>query len=44
VRVKNLYEIKKGISEGEKVAIGANFLLDSESRLNAATSGSIPGK
>ncbi len=39
VRVRNVCEIKKGVSEGENVAIGANFLLDSESRLNAATGG-----
>ncbi len=37
-RVRNLYEIKKGISEGEQVVTGANFLLDSESKLKAATS------
>ena len=44
VRVRNLYEIKKGVSEGEKVVTGANFLLDSESRLKAAVSSGIPGK
>jgi Cu(I)/Ag(I) efflux system membrane fusion protein len=37
-RVQNFYEIKKGVSEGEKVVTGANFLLDSESKLKAATS------
>jgi Cu(I)/Ag(I) efflux system membrane fusion protein len=37
-RVKNLYEITKGISEGEKVVAGANFLLDSESQLKASVS------
>jgi len=37
-RVRNLYEIKRGVSEGEKVVTGANFLLDSESRLKAAVS------
>jgi membrane fusion protein, copper/silver efflux system len=35
-RVRNLYEIKKGVSEGEKVVTGANFLLDSESKLKAS--------
>ena len=29
------YEIKQGLNEGEKVAISGNFLLDSESRMNA---------
>jgi membrane fusion protein, copper/silver efflux system len=37
-RVRNLFEVKKGISEGEQVVTGANFLLDSESKLKAATS------
>ncbi len=36
--VRNLYEIRQGISEGEQVVTGANFLLDSESKLKAATS------
>jgi Cu(I)/Ag(I) efflux system membrane fusion protein len=36
--VRNMYEIKKGISEGEKIVTGANFLLDSESKLKAAIS------
>jgi membrane fusion protein, copper/silver efflux system len=39
-RVRNMYEIKRGVSEGEKVVSGANFLLDSESKLKAAVSGS----
>jgi Cu(I)/Ag(I) efflux system membrane fusion protein len=39
VKVRNYYEIKKGLSAGEKVATGANFLLDSESKLRAAISG-----
>ncbi len=43
VKVLNLYEIKQGISEGEKVVTGANFLLDSESKLKAAVSGSAGG-
>jgi len=37
-RVRNMYEIKKGIEEGEKVVTGASFLLDSESKLKAAVS------
>ena len=44
VQVRNLYEIKKGVSQGEKVVTGANFLLDSESKLKAATSSSSPGQ
>ncbi len=39
IRVKNLYEIKKGVAEGERVVTGANFLLDSESKLKASISG-----
>lgn len=39
VRVRNLYEIKRGLAEGEEVATGANFLLDSESKLKASLSG-----
>ena len=38
VQVRNLYEIKSGVSEGEQVVTGANFLLDSESKLKAAVS------
>jgi membrane fusion protein, copper/silver efflux system len=37
-RVRNFYEIRKGVSEGEMVVTGANFLLDSESKLKAAIS------
>jgi membrane fusion protein, copper/silver efflux system len=37
IRVHGFYEIKQGISEGEQVVTGANFLLDSESKLKAAT-------
>jgi Cu(I)/Ag(I) efflux system membrane fusion protein len=32
-------EIKKGLTEGEQVVSGANFLVDSESRLQAALEG-----
>ncbi len=38
-KIRNYYEIKAGLSAGEKVATGANFLLDSESKLKAAISG-----
>jgi Cu(I)/Ag(I) efflux system membrane fusion protein len=39
VKVRGYYEIKKGVAAGEKVVIGANFMLDSESKLKAAISG-----
>jgi multidrug efflux pump subunit AcrA (membrane-fusion protein) len=39
VKIRNYYEIKKGLSAGQHVATGANFLLDSESKLKAAISG-----
>jgi len=35
VKVRNLYEIKEGVTAGEQVVTGANFLLDSESKLRA---------
>jgi membrane fusion protein, copper/silver efflux system len=38
VRVRNLYEIRQGVMEGEQVVTGANFLLDSESKLKASVS------
>jgi membrane fusion protein, copper/silver efflux system len=39
MKVRNYYEIKSGLSAGERVATGANFLIDSESKLKAAISG-----
>jgi len=39
VKANGYYEIKSGISAGETVAVDANFLIDSESRLKAAISG-----
>jgi RND family efflux transporter MFP subunit len=39
VKVRGFYEIKKGVKAGENVVTGANFLLDSESKLKAAISG-----
>jgi RND family efflux transporter MFP subunit len=39
VKVRGYYEIKKGVKAGESVVTGANFLLDSESKLKAAISG-----
>lgn len=35
-RTEELQEIKSGISEGEKVVVSGNFLIDSESQLKAA--------
>ncbi len=40
-QVGEFYEIKEGLSEGEKVVVNGNFLLDSESRLKAAASASV---
>jgi len=39
VKMRDMYEIRHGVSEGERVVTGANFLLDSESKLRAATAG-----
>jgi RND family efflux transporter MFP subunit len=39
VKVRGFYEIKKGVEAGEAVVTGANFLLDSESKLKASISG-----
>jgi membrane fusion protein, copper/silver efflux system len=39
VKVRGFYEIKKGVQAGEDVVTGANFLLDSESKLKASISG-----
>ncbi|MBI1746750.1 MAG: efflux RND transporter periplasmic adaptor subunit [Acidobacteria bacterium] len=39
VKVRNFYEIKRGLSVGEKVVTSANFLVDSESKLLASRAG-----
>jgi RND family efflux transporter MFP subunit len=39
VKVRGFYEIKNGVKAGEDVVTGANFLLDSESKLKAAIAG-----
>jgi RND family efflux transporter MFP subunit len=39
VKVRGFYEIKKGVKAGEDVVTGANFLIDSESKLKAAILG-----
>ena len=44
VRVRNLWEVGSGLEEGETIVTGANFLLDSESKLKAAISGTSPQK
>ena len=36
---EGLYEVRSGLAEGERVAMGASFLLDSESQLKAAVAG-----
>lgn len=38
-RVGERFEVLQGLSEGERVVVSANFLLDSESSLRAALSG-----
>ena len=38
IKVRNLYEVREGLVPGEKVVIEANFMLDSESKLQAAIS------
>lgn len=39
----NLYEVKSGIEVGDEVAVSGNFLIDSESRLQAALQGMTGG-
>ncbi len=39
VKAENFYEVKSGVKPGETVALGANFLIDSESRLQAVFEG-----
>ncbi|MGQ0723546.1 MAG: efflux RND transporter periplasmic adaptor subunit [Candidatus Eiseniibacteriota bacterium] len=43
VRAGGRMEILQGVTEGDSVALGANFLLDSESRLRAAVSSASGG-
>ena len=35
-KAENFYEVKEGVQPGESVIVGANFLIDSESRLQGA--------
>jgi len=39
----DFYEVKSGLQEGEEVVVGGNFLIDSESRLQAALQGMSGG-
>ncbi|MDR4305908.1 efflux RND transporter periplasmic adaptor subunit [Chelatococcus sambhunathii] len=42
LRSEGFVEIKEGLTEGETVVVGANFLIDAESNLKAALSGLTP--
>jgi len=39
IKAGGFYEIRRGVAAGETVAVDANFLIDSESRLKSAISG-----
>ncbi len=39
LRLEDEYEVLEGLSEGERVVVSANFLIDSESKLKAALAG-----
>ncbi len=41
-RMDGLDEVRSGLADGERVAVGASFLLDSESQLRAALSAMAP--
>ncbi len=43
VKGNGLWEIVRGVSEGEPVVVNGNFLVDSESRLKAALEGAAAG-
>jgi RND family efflux transporter MFP subunit len=43
-RVGGLYQVLGGLAEGDRVVVGANFLLDSESSLRAAISAASGGR
>ena len=38
IKIRNLYEVQQGLALGERVVSEANFMLDSESKLQAAIS------
>ncbi len=39
----NRFQVLRGLNEGDRVVTSANFLIDSESRLQAGGSGGMPG-
>ena len=43
-RGDNYVEVMEGVTQGEKVVVGANFLIDAESNLRAALQAFTPGK
>jgi hypothetical protein len=43
VKTEKFQEIKSGVSEGEKVVVSGNFLIDSESRIKGALEGMSGG-
>jgi Cu(I)/Ag(I) efflux system membrane fusion protein len=43
-RAEGYYEVLSGLQEGEKVVTSANFLIDSESRIQAATQKAMENK
>lgn len=42
-RFEDRYEVVSGLGEGDKIVVSAGFLIDSESRLKATTSGAAGG-
>ncbi len=42
VHARGLYEVRRGLAEGDEVAAGASFLLDSESQLRSAVRAMAP--
>lgn len=42
-RFEDRYEVLSGLDEGDKIVVSAGFLIDSESRLKATTSGAAGG-
>lgn len=42
-KARNFYEVKTGLQAGEQIVVSGNFLIDSESRLQAALQGMTSG-
>ena len=42
-RFGDRFEVRSGLEEGDKIVVSAGFLIDSESRLKATTSGGMAG-